>query len=590
MILGAISEERLTRKKGDSSFPENAILSLLKFHNIRFEEISNIAYYEDPKSKVSRILKTIYRESPKSLQIALDFSREFNHDQLFLEKKFEALGFTKPNIKRFKHHQSHAASAFFPSGFERSSILTIDGVGESQTTSIAVGDRLSRDLRLIKSLMFPNSIGLFYAALTSFLGFKVNSGEYKVMGLAPYGKPKYARILESEVIRIFDDGSVKLNTRFLPFSTKRVMYSEKLEMLLGFNARNSESEITQQHCDLASSIQFLLEKAVIRLAMTAMKVTGEKNLCMAGGVALNCVANSKVLNQLDQAKVFIQPAAGDAGGALGCAILGNLAEQSEPLEKKHYYLRDAFLGLSYDDSELRLELEKYGLSSAYLENESEFIDQVSNFLTKGEVVGWFSGRSEFGPRSLGSRSILGDPRSVRMQSRMNLKIKFRESFRPFAPVVLEEHLNDWFDAPAGFVSPYMLFTFPVSLRHRIGQTELSNLNSNKDLYQIVNQPRSTIPAVTHVDYSARVQTVKKNSRFGSLLVAFKDKTGVPILVNTSFNVRGEPIVESPTDAIQCFLRTDIDVLVLENFVIRRDQQEHKLLKEWESKRGPLQYD
>lgn len=589
-ILGAISEERLSRTKGDSEFPEKATRSLLKFHNIPMEEVGTVAYYENPLSKVGRILSSIYSESPRSLRTALDFSQEFNLEQLFLGRKLKELGFKNPKIVRYKHHQSHAASAFFPSGFERSAILTIDGVGESQTTSISYGDRSTRQMSLKRSLIFPNSIGLFYAALTSYLGFKVNSGEYKVMGLAPYGNPIFAEILERDVIKIFDDGSVELNLKMLPFATQRVMYANRLEELLGFRARNSESEINQQHCDLASSIQFLLEKAIIRLAKTSVKVTGEKRLCMAGGVALNCVANSKVLDQMEISEVFIQPAAGDAGGALGCAILADLDQQSEPIESKRYLFRDAFLGLSYTDKEIETAIDKFGLVFSRVEKDLELFNQVSGFLANGEVVGWFSGRSEFGPRSLGSRSILGDPRSAEMQSRMNLKIKFRESFRPFAPVVLEEHLTNWFDAPKGFLSPYMLFTFPVSTKHRIFTETNQKLNKKQDLYQIVNEIRSTIPAVTHIDYSARVQTVNRDSRLGNLLFAFKNKTEVPILVNTSFNVRGEPIVESPRDAIECFLRTEIDILVIENFVIRRDVQDKKLLQEWELKRGPMNYD
>jgi len=589
-IIAAVQEERFTRKKQDDRFPKESIKYCLKEAGISLEDIDYIAFYDKPFIKFERLLETYLTEAPKGFQSFLisipiwikdklflkeTLSREFK--ELFLEinpdKAKEAKVFKNIIQNKFmfgEHHQSHAASAFYPSPFEEAAILTIDGVGEWATTSLAYGK--NNKIEFLKEINFPHSLGLLYSAFTYYTGFKVNSGEYKVMGLAPYGKPKYVDIIKEHIIDIKEDGSYKLDMSYFNYTSGLTMTSKKFHDLFGAPPRESEGALTQKEMDLAASIQEITEEVMLKLARYAQKVTGSKNLCLAGGVALNCVANGKLLREHIFKDIWIQPAAGDAGGALGGAYSVYYQELEYPrtinpadLDK----MKGAYLGPKFSDDEIRIYLDSVGAIYSHIVDEDELIERVSDALAFNNVVGWHYDRMEFGPRSLGHRSIIGDPRSQEMQTTMNLKIKYRESFRPFAPSVLAEKVNEWYELES--ISPYMLLVAPVKKSRQI---KMSKEQENLFGIEKLNIPRSDIPAVTHVDYSARIQTVHKetNLRYHKLISKFEEKTGCATIVNTSFNVRGEPIVCTPEDSYRCFMRTEMDMLVIDNFLLQKNEQ------------------
>ena len=589
-IIAAVQEERFTRKKQDDAFPKESIKYCLKEANISLDDIDYITFYDKPFIKFERLLETYLTEAPRGFQSFLmsipiwlkdklflkeTLSREFK--ELFLElnsnKEKEAKEFKTKLQEKFmfgEHHQSHAGSAFYPSPYEEAAILTIDGVGEWTTTSIAYGN--GNQIEFLKEISFPHSLGLLYSAFTYYTGFKVNSGEYKVMGLAPYGEPIYVNIIKENIIDIKDDGSFKLDMSYFNYTTGLTMTNDRFHKLFGAIPRKSESEVGQREMDLAASIQAITEEIMIKLAYHAHEVTGSKNLCLAGGVALNCVGNGKLLQEKIFDSIWIQPAAGDAGGALGGAYsvyyqeLNNVRTISPDEMDK---MQGAYLGPKFSDNEIKEYLDGINARYKYVDNEDKLVDIISSDLKNEKVVGWHQGRMEFGPRSLGHRSIIGDARSKTMQSTMNLKIKYRESFRPFAPSVLSEKVNDWYDINVD--SPYMLLVAPVKKSKQIKMTQ----DQNK-LFGIekLNVPRSEIPAVTHVDYTARIQTVhiKTNLRYHKLISKFEEKTGCATIVNTSFNVRGEPIVCTPEDSYKCFMRTEMDVLVIDNFILYKESQ------------------
>ncbi|UTW49495.1 carbamoyltransferase [Bacterioplanoides sp. SCSIO 12839] len=587
-ILAAAQEERFTRKKQDANFPSNAINYCLTEAGINLEEVDSIAFYDKPFLKFERLLETYLSEAPKGFNSFIRSIPIWLKDKLYLKetlaREFESLyrqsniSLSNKKVKKFKkdilekllfgeHHQSHAASAFYPSPFQESAILTVDGVGEWATTSISYGK--DNKIEFVKEINFPHSLGLLYSAFTYYTGFKVNSGEYKVMGLAPYGQPKYVDLIKDHLIDIKSDGSFKLDMSYFNYTTGLTMTSNKFHKLFGGEPRVSESEISQREMDLAASIQAVTEEVMLKLAKHALDITQSKNLCLAGGVALNCVSNGKLLKNLD-ANIWIQPAAGDAGGALGGAMSAYYQEFSnDRVAQANDSMKGAYLGPSFNPDEIKQALDKAGANYTYYEEEV-LLDIVSKELANQKVIGWHSGRMEYGPRSLGARSIIGDPRMPSMQSKMNLKIKFRESFRPFAPSVLEEHVSDWFELDTH--SPYMLLVAPVKDSKRIKMSE-----QQEALFGVekINIARSEIPAVTHVDYSARVQTVNKNRnpRYHRLLEKFYEITDCPVLVNTSFNVRGEPVVCTPEDSYRCFMRTEMDLLVIDGFILRKEDQE-----------------
>jgi carbamoyltransferase len=561
-IVAAAQEERFSRKKHDKRFPIHSIEFVLDYAGLNIGDIDAIVYFENPRLKFKRILSSYIAYAPKGNQSFIDAMCEWSGGKLFVEKIIrKKLGF-KGEIKSVIHHESHAGSAFFPSPFESAAFITADGVGEWQTTSFGTG--MKNSLKVLGSIDFPHSLGLLYSAVTQFLGFKVNSGEYKIMGLAPYGSPKYSDLILRELIDLKEDGSFKLNIEYFDFIVGNEMINAKWDTLFGRSRREPESLLTQDDMDIAASIQNVIDDSMLKLARHVKKVTGEKNLCMAGGVALNCVANGKIEKEGIFENIWIQPAAGDAGGAIGAAlyywyqILGN----SRKIDPSEDSMNGAYLGPQYSSEEIKAFLNGFGIPHEYVENPMKI---AAKFLSNGKVIGWFQGRMEFGPRALGSRSILGDPRSPRMQKNMNLKIKFRESFRPFAPSIMEERVSQWFDLKSS--SPYMLLVADVLEKHHIKPDQ-----DDANLFGIdkLNLTRSSIPAVTHVDHSSRIQTVSKktNQRFWSLLDEFDKITSVPILVNTSFNVRGEPIVCTPEDAYNCFLKTKIDYLFIENYMIK----------------------
>lgn len=572
-VAYAIQEERLSRVKQDKRFPKNAIKKILEKRGINFNEISAIYYYENPSLKRQRIIKSYFyypkTNIPSFLSVVPDWVLGKKDIRHVLEKEiFECFGYKFPSEKIFfsDHHLSHAASAYFPSPFEEAAILCIDGVGEWATTSVWVGK--GNNIEPLWEIHFPHSIGLLYSAFTYFCGFKVDSGEYKLMGLAPYGEPKYVQKIYDNLIDIKEDGTFRLNMDYFDYVVGNTMISSRFESLFDINIRKPETEITQKYMDIAASIQKVTEDIVIKLASTVQKETGQKNLCMAGGVALNCVANGILARKKIFDKLWIQPAAGDAGGALGAAYKGWYMDLKYPrYNSKNDDMEGSYLGTSFSNEEIENYLHKYNAVYKVVDD-NVLMSKVANLISEGKVIGWFSGRMEFGPRALGARSIIGDPRNERMQSIMNLKVKNRESFRPFAPVVLEEFASNWFDLEQD--SPYMLLVAPVKHEKRAMPPEDQSL---KGLMKI-NGRRSEIPAVTHVDYSARIQTVGKNSnsRIRELLESFYNLTDCPMLINTSFNVRGEPIVESPEDAYICFMRTGIDVLVLENYLLIKENQ------------------
>ena len=575
-ILAAIQEERMSRKKHDDSFPSKSIEACLKISNKSSSEIDYVIFYEKPLLKFDRILETYLAFAPKGFTTFLVSMPLWLRDKLFLKKvilkHLKNLDSRVPWKNRLlfsEHHLSHSASAFYPSPFEEAAIITMDGVGEWTTTSIGIGR--GADIEIKREIRFPHSLGLLYSAFTYFCGFKVNSGEYKLMGLAPYGEPKYADLIRKNLISIKDDGSFRLNMKYFGFGIGKRMTNKNFDHLFGGSPRLPESELTQREMDIAASIQEVTEEIVLKISKFAVKEFGVKNLCLAGGVALNCVANGKLINEELINDVFIQPAAGDAGGALGAALHAYYKMSKSPrhVSKNMDSMRGSFLGPAYQQAEVEKRLRQVNARFTVAETD-EIIAITTEALINGLAVGWFQGRMEFGPRSLGARSIIADPRSSIMQSLLNNKIKFRESFRPFAPSILKEFVSEWFDMERE--SPYMLLV--SQLKESARQDKLQMKNELFGLERL-HAVKSKIPAVTHVDYSARVQTVNReiNPLFHQLIKSFFESTGVPILVNTSFNVRGEPIVESPENAFKCFMGTDLDLLIVERCILWKQDQE-----------------
>jgi carbamoyltransferase len=573
-VIAAAQEERFSRKKHDPAFPSKAVAWCLESAGLTPAQLDYVAFYDKPLVKFERLLETYLAFAPRGLR---SFSRAIPvwlKDKLHTRRNIRnGLGKTcRAPLVFTDHHESHAASAFFPSPYERAAILTLDGVGEWSTATTGVGE--GRTIRLDRHLTFPHSLGLLYSAFTYYCGFKVNSGEYKLMGLAPYGKPIYREAIEKHLIDLKPDGSLWLDMAYFDYCHGWTMTSKRFDRLFGGPPRPPESEILQRHMDLAASIQAVTEEVVLQMGRDLHARTGLDNLVLAGGVALNCVANGRLLREGPFRSIWVQPAAGDAGGALGAALfvwhqlLENAREPSVP-DGQH----GSLLGPSFDNSAIERFLHSVEAVPERFDDEAALFEHVAGLLAEGKTVGWFQGRMEFGPRALGARSILGDPRSPTMQATMNLKIKARESFRPFAPSVLAEHAHEWFDLESGYESPYMLIVAPVreSQRVAIAPEDRAVMETDPDLRRRVNVVRSTVPAITHVDQSARVQTVDetRNPRFYRLLKAFYERTNCPVLVNTSFNVRGEPIVCTPEEAYRCFQATEMDALVLEDFVVTK---------------------
>lgn len=584
-VIAAAQEERFTRKKHDASFPTNAIQYCLEYSGTSLNDLDAIAFYDKPLLKFERLLETYYSFAPRGWKSFLNAIPIWSKEKLFLKKilgkQFEALNSRQsklnPNYLFSEHHLSHAASAFYPSPFEEAAILTIDGVGEWATASICLGK--GKYIEVLKELKFPNSVGLLYSAFTYFLGFRVNSGEYKLMGLAPYGDAQseqvadFLQLITSTLVDIKPDGALLLNQAYFTYSTgDRMLDVQQWAKLFGFPKRQAEDALDQVHCNLALAIQLLTENIVIKMAKEAKRLTGTNHLCLAGGVALNCVANGKLWEEKIFDQIYIQPAAGDAGGAIGAALsVHHMHFEQERRIALPDGMSGAYLGPEYSHLEIEQVARKYKATFKRFDVFDELAGTVAQLLDEGQVIGWFQGRMEFGPRALGNRSLLGDPRSPKMQLHMNLKIKFRESFRPFAPAVLAEDAHQYFALTAP--SPYMLLVRPLQAEQR------SDVPAGYSAYSVQDKlyvQRSSIPAVTHVDFSARIQTVHKetNPRFYALLTHFKQLTGLGMLINTSFNVRGEPIVCSPDDAYQCFVRTGMDVLVLGNYLFKREEQQN----------------
>ena len=587
-IISAAQEERFSRKKHDSRYPFNAIEFVLKNSKVKLSQVDYIVFFEKPFLKFERLLETYLAFAPKGFKSFCMSMPIWLREKLFQKKfLFEKLkehddNFNDINKIYFsEHHYSHAASAFYPSPFKDAVILTLDGVGEWATTTIAIGK--DNDIKMLREIHFPHSIGLLYSAFTYYTGFKVNSGEYKVMGLAPYGEPKYKNTILKELIDLKDDGSFRLNMKYFNYATGLTMTNNKFENLFGQKARNPDKDLlTEFHMDIAASIQAVIEEIVMKLTKSLFKEFKSENLCMAGGVALNCVANSKILKNNVFKNIWIQPAAGDAGGSLGAALAvwyKELGNKRNPNLNKKDEMSGAYLGPSFDNDQIEETLKS--LKAKYQkQNDESLFNLIANELKNEKTVGWFQGRMEFGPRALGARSIIADPRSDKMQKELNLKVKFRESFRPFAPSVLREDLSDWFELNCD--SPYMLLVSNIKKNLQIPMNE-----SDQKLFGInkLNVKRSTIPAVTHVDYSARVQTVHKetNPRYYNLIKKFKEITNCPVLVNTSFNVRGEPIVCTVEDAFRCFMGTNLDILVCENFILYKQEQDINLIENYKNK-------
>ncbi|GLU49805.1 carbamoyltransferase family protein [Nocardiopsis ansamitocini] len=571
--VAAAQEERFSRKRHDSSFPTQAVEYCLDEAGVSFADISAVAYYEDPRLKFRRVLATFAGAAPTAFPSFRDTLPSWvsgkgkRHTDQTVRRELQALDRGRvPQVLVRRHHESHAASAFFPSPYESAAVLCVDGVGEWATTTLWHGR--GTDLKAVAELRFPHSLGMLYSAFTYFCGFKVDSGEYKLMGLAPYGKPRYADLIRDTLIDIKPDGTFRLDMRYFDYLRGQVMTGKGFEKLFKGPRRTPEGKLTEREFDLAASVQEVTEEVMLRLARTARDRTGESTLCLAGGVALNCVANGKIIDASIFDEVWVQPAAGDAGGALGAAYAVTMERGAsrDHLGSGHDAMSGSLLGPAFDDDEIAAYLEANSIPHRRLDG-GELVEQAAAALAESKIVGWFQGRMEFGPRALGARSILGDPRDPAMQSAMNLKIKFRESFRPFAPAVLAEDAKDYFDLRQE--SPYMLVVAQVAAaqQREVAESDATGL----DLLRV---QRSTIPAVTHVDSSARVQTVdgRSNPEYHRLLTAFKARTGCPVLVNTSFNVRGEPIVKSPHDAYTCFMRTDIDMLAIGSFLLDKSEQ------------------
>ena len=581
-IIAAAQEERFTRKKHDASYPYNAVEFVLKYSNLKLSEVDNIVFFEKPFLKFERLLETYVAFAPRGFISFMRAMPIWLREKLFQKNYlFNKLKLHDPKLKSDNniyfsdHHLSHAASAFFPSPFDEAVVLTADGVGEWATTTVAVGKNNQLDIK--KEIHFPHSLGLLYSAFTYFIGFKVNSGEYKLMGLAPYGNPIYCDKIE-KLIDIKNDGTFRLNQSYFNYATGLTMTNNKFNNLFGAKPRDPKNEkINQFHMDIACSIQKVTEKIMLQLARSIRKEYNIKNLCLAGGVALNCVANGKILKEKIFENIWIQPAAGDAGGSLGAALaLWHIEKGNKRYINPDDDMSGSYLGPSYKQEEIEKELKKLGANFKVL-NYEDLINQTSEKISTGNAVGWFQGRMEFGPRALGARSILGDPRSEKMQKNLNLKVKYRESFRPFAPSVLKDDVSNWFELKTE--SPYMLLVADVNSNKKIQMTE-----KEQKLFGIdkLNIKRSEIPAVTHVDYSARIQTVSENTNkpYYDLIQKFKEKTGCPVIVNTSFNVRGEPIVNTPTDAFNCFMGTDLDNLVIGKCFLEKNQQNSTLKKDY----------
>lgn len=583
-LVAAAQEERFTRKKHDAGFPSNSINYCIQQAGLQPDDVHHIVFYDKPFLKFERLLETYLAFAPRGFKSFVTALPVWLKDKLF-QKNVIASAFRdvwggnvnwEERILFSEHHLSHAASAFFPSPFERAAVLTMDGVGEWTTTSLACGN--GSDLKVHKEIHFPHSLGLLYSAITYYTGFKVNSGEYKVMGLAPYGNPKYADLIKDHLIDIKSDGSFHLDMSYFNYCVGLTMTNQKFSDLFGAPPRSPESEITQREMDLAASIQKVTEEVVFKLAKGIADTTGERNLCLAGGVALNCVANGKLLKEKIFDNIWIQPASGDAGGAIGAALGAYhiLLGKNRQISVGKDAMQGGYLGPSYSNQEIELQLAASGAVYEFLPDD-ELINVAARALASGKALGWHQGRMEFGPRSLGGRSIIADPRSADMQKQLNLKVKYRESFRPFAPSVLREDLTEWFDLDVD--SPYMLLVADVAESKKIYLSD-----DQQELFGIekLNIPKSTIPAVTHVDYSARIQTVHPdtNLKYYQLIKKFKDLTGCPVLVNTSFNVRGEPIVESPKDAFNCLMGTELDLLVVGNYVVDKNKQNPDLIKNY----------
>lgn len=579
-LIAAVQEERFTRRKHDACFPLNSIKYCVEEAGIHPCDIDYVAFYDKPFLKFERILETYLNYVPRGIKSFLTSMPVWIKEKLFLPSLLEkelnnTFNFNKKNKIKWKekmffpeHHQSHASSAFFPSPFKNAAILTIDGVGEWATTTAGIGR--DNNVELLYEIHFPHSLGLLYSAFTYYTGFKVNSGEYKVMGLAPYGEPRFVKTILDNLIDLKEDGSFSMNMEYFNYCTGLTMTSRKFDELFGGRPRKPESPITQREMDLARSIQDVTEEVVLRMARFLKRKTGESNLCLAGGVALNCVINGKVLREGIFSDIWIQPASGDSGGAIGAAMsvwyvyLGKERNVNGNID----FMNGSYLGPSFSNTFIESYLKRNNIPYKKFEDD-EIVEIVAQMLAEEKVIGWFQGRMEFGPRALGNRSILGDARNLKMQSVMNLKIKYRESFRPFAPAVLRERVKDYFELD--YNSPYMLLVAPVKRERCFNLQE-----QKKDFWGIdlLNIPRSDIPAVTHIDYSARIQTVNKetNEKFYKLIKEFEEKTGCAVIVNTSFNVRGEPIVCNPEDAYKCFMRTDMDYLVLENYLLDKKEQ------------------
>jgi carbamoyltransferase len=588
-IVAAAQEERFTRKKFDANYPRHAIEYCLNAGGVMLADVDYVAFYDKPFLKFERLLETYLTFSPrgfKSFRMALPL---WLREKLFLKSLLASeLKALEPKFdwdKRLafsEHHLSHAASAFYPSPFQRAAVLTMDGVGEWATTSAGVGN--GHELKIQKEINFPHSLGLLYAAFTYYTGFKVNSGEYKIMGLAPYGAPRYAQLIYDNLIDLKPDGSFRLNLDYFNYCTGLTMTNERFDSLFDGPPRMPAAPLEQRHMDLAASIQAVIEEAVLRLTRSLAEETGEANLCLAGGVALNCVANGKVLRDGRFENIWVQPAAGDSGGALGAAltIYHLYADRPRTVANTPDGMAGSYLGPEFDDGETQTRLKAVGARYAILPRD-QLLERTAHALADGKAVGWFQGRMEFGPRALGNRSILADPRDPQMQKKLNLKVKYRESFRPFAPSVLREHGSQWFDIDVD--SPYMLMVAPVHERHRREMT-----SEEQRLFGIdkLNVPRSSIPAVTHVDYSARVQTVHRetNPLYHDLIGRFHALTGCPVLVNTSFNVRSEPIVCTPEDAFRCFMGSEIDVLAAGGCYLIKDEQDPALRRNYQDEFEP----
>ena len=582
-IIAAAQEERFTRKKHDSSYPFNAIEFVLKYSNLKLSEVDHIIFFEKPFLKFERLLETYVAFAPKGFLSFCKAIPIWLKDKLFQKKMlFNELKRHDNNFKDIKkiffsdHHLSHAASAFFPSPFEEAIILTADAVGEWATTTVAIGKKNSLEIK--KEIHFPHSLGLLYSAFTYYTGFKVNSGEYKLMGLAPYGAPIYQDKIVNNLVDIKEDGTFRLNQTYFNYAIGLTMTNKKFHSLFGQEPRNPKTDqLTQFHMDIAASIQKVTEDIMVKLAKSLRKEFNIPNLCLAGGVALNCVANGKILKEKIFNSIWVQPAAGDAGGSLGAALaLWHVEQKNSRLANPNDDMKGSFLGPEFTQKEIEEELNKIGAKFEVL-NDEDLIEKAATDLSLGEAIGWFQGRMEFGPRALGGRSILADPRSSNMQKRLNLKVKYRESFRPFAPSILEEDLSKWFDIHVS--SPYMLMVANINEDKKI----IMNKDQEK-LFGIdkLNIKRSEIPAVTHVDYSARIQTVHKetNEKYFKLIQKFKEKTNCPVLVNTSFNVRGEPIVNTPLDSYNCFMGTELDKLVIGNCYLEKNSQDSSLKKDY----------